>query len=154
MRLFSQMSKSLSRERPKGLWQSALNKSPMIHWNHSSWLQLLVNKYFPLIELIEKLANTNPNFKYIVNIALLAKGGNGFDMGGLSYCNSEMDGSVAINWQNKHLNCLGVVYGISTWLLLILFLNFDCKKLWGLKKMRNLLISLIYHLLRRYKLYD
>ena len=49
-----------------------------------------------------------------MNIALLAKGGNGFDMGGLSYCNSEMDGSVAINWQNKHLNCLGVVYGIST----------------------------------------
>lgn len=49
-------------------------------------------------QIIDKLAATNNNFKYIVNCVLVAKGGNGLDVGGLCYWNPEMDGSIAIKW--------------------------------------------------------
>jgi hypothetical protein len=44
---------------------------------------------------------------------LLAKGGNGFDIGGLSYYNSDMDGTVSIKWESKYLTCIAIIYGIA-----------------------------------------
>jgi hypothetical protein len=44
---------------------------------------------------------------------LVAKGGNGLDVGGLTYWNPEMDGSASIKWENKLLTCITTVYGIA-----------------------------------------
>jgi hypothetical protein len=44
---------------------------------------------------------------------LLAKGGNGFDIGGLSYYNGDMDGSVSIKWESKFLTCIAIINGIA-----------------------------------------
>lgn len=46
---------------------------------------------------------------------LVAKGGNGLDVGGLTYWNPEMDGSASIKWENKLLTCITTVYGIANW---------------------------------------
>jgi hypothetical protein len=48
-----------------------------------------------------------------VNVVLLAKGGNGFDIGGLSYFNPEMDGTTSIKWESKLLTCIAVIYGVT-----------------------------------------
>lgn len=64
-------------------------------------------------QIIDKLSSTNKNFKYIVNVMLLAKGGNGFDIGGLSYYNADMDGTVWIKWESKYLTCIAIIYGIA-----------------------------------------
>lgn len=66
-----------------------------------------------LVKIIDKLTTTNKNFKYIVNVILLAKGGNGFDIGGLSYFNGDMDGTVSIKWESKYLTCIVIIYGIA-----------------------------------------
>ena len=50
------------------------------------------------VQVIDKLTATNRNFKYIVHVTLVAKGGNGLDAGGLSYWNADMDGSVNVKW--------------------------------------------------------
>jgi hypothetical protein len=72
------------------------------------------NKYhFPYFQVIEKLTATNKNFRYIVNVTLVAKGGNGLDIGGLSYWNGEMDGSTTLKWESKYLTCIATVYGIA-----------------------------------------
>ena len=55
----------------------------------------------------------NKNFKYIINVTLVAKGGNGLDVGGLSFWNADMDGSVTIKWEGKFLTCIITVYGIA-----------------------------------------
>jgi hypothetical protein len=44
---------------------------------------------------------------------LLAQGGNGFDVCGLAYYNSEMDGNVMIKWESKYLTCIASIYGIA-----------------------------------------
>jgi hypothetical protein len=46
-------------------------------------------------------------------VTLVAKGGNGLDMGGLSYWNAEMDGSVNVKWEGKYLTAIATVYGIA-----------------------------------------
>lgn len=48
-----------------------------------------------------------------MNVILLAKGGNGFDIGGLSYYNVEMDGNVMVKWESKYLTCIAAIYGIA-----------------------------------------
>ena len=63
--------------------------------------------------MIDKLNSINKNFKYIVNVALVAKGGNGFDLGGLSYYNPDMDGTVSVKWESNHLTCVVNLYGIA-----------------------------------------
>ena len=64
-------------------------------------------------QVIEKVSSVNKNFKYIVNVALVAKGGGGFDMGGLSFYNPEMDGSLSLKWESSHLTCIVSLYGIA-----------------------------------------
>lgn len=59
------------------------------------------------------MSTTNKNFKYIVHVTMVAKGGNGLDVGGLAYWNPEMDGSLNIRWENKFINCIVTVYGIA-----------------------------------------
>lgn len=44
---------------------------------------------------------------------MLAKGGNGLDMGGLTYWNPEMDGNVNVKWDSKFLTCITTVYGVA-----------------------------------------
>ena len=46
---------------------------------------------------------------------MLAKGGNGLDMGGLTYWNPEMDGNVNVKWDSKFLTCITTVYGVANW---------------------------------------
>jgi len=33
-------------------------------------------------------------------------------MGGLSFWNQEMDGSINLKWESKYLTCIATVYGI------------------------------------------
>jgi len=55
--------------------------------------------YHPLYaQVIDRITAVNKNFKYIIHVILVARGGNGLDMGGLTYWNPEMDGSVKIKW--------------------------------------------------------
>lgn len=65
------------------------------------------------MQIIEKLSAANKNFKYVVNVALVAQGGNGFDMGGMCLYNAEMDGCVSIKFQSKYMSCVTFVYGIA-----------------------------------------
>jgi hypothetical protein len=64
-------------------------------------------------QVIDRLAATNRNFKYVVHVTLVARGGNGLDVGGLCFWNADMDGSVAVKWENKHMTCIVTVYGIA-----------------------------------------
>ena len=48
-----------------------------------------------------------------MNVALVARGGNGFDFGGLSYYNADMDGSVSVKWESNYLTCITTVHGIA-----------------------------------------
>lgn len=71
------------------------------------------NKYTLLTKVIEKLATTNKNFKYIVHVVIVAKGGNGLDLGGLFLWNPDMDGSISVKWEGKFMTCITTVYGIA-----------------------------------------
>ncbi len=82
--------------------------------NPNSKSKPLANRYTLYhTQIMEKLTNTNKNFKYIIHVILLAKGGNGLDMGGLTYWNPEMDGNVNVKWDSKFLTCITTVYGIA-----------------------------------------
>lgn len=66
-------------------------------------------------QIIGKLSATNHHFKYIVNCIILAAGGNGMDVAGLCYWDQEMDGSVTVKWDNKHMTCIVNVFGCAIW---------------------------------------
>lgn len=67
------------------------------------------------MQIIGKLSGTNHHFKYIVNCIILAAGGNGMDVAGLCYWDQEMDGSVTIKWDNKHMTCIVNIFGCAIW---------------------------------------
>ena len=72
------------------------------------------NRYVQIyLKIIDKLTVTNTNFKFIVNTILVARGGNGLDIGGLSFWNSDMDGSVCVKWEGKFITCIVTIYGIA-----------------------------------------
>lgn len=66
------------------------------------------------MQVIEKLSGTNKNFKYITNCILASKSGKGLDMGGLSYWNADLDGSVTVKWESKAMTCIVIVHGVSS----------------------------------------
>ncbi len=73
-----------------------------------------------IIKIIGKLSATNHHFKYIVNCIILAAGGNGMDVAGLCYWDQEMDGSVTVKYDNKHMTCIVNIFGCAIWWLIIL----------------------------------
>ena len=74
------------------------NTNPTIHYAPKTTSRPSPNMYGWNVQVIDKLTATNRNFKYIVHVTLVAKGGNGLDAGGLSYWNADMDGSVNVKW--------------------------------------------------------
>ncbi|MBP9682815.1 MAG: dynein light chain Tctex-type family protein [Bacteriovorax sp.] len=77
----------------------SLNTNHTILSSLSSILVTSLNGYTcENVQIIEKLSSINKNFKYIVHVMLVAKGGNGLDVGGLYFWNPDMDGSVSTKW--------------------------------------------------------
>ena len=82
---------------------------------HKPYDSLRSQEYISAVsqQIIDRLTATNKNFKYIVHVTLVAHGGNGLDIGGLSFWNPDMDGSVNVKWEGKFLSCIATVYGIA-----------------------------------------
>lgn len=98
-----------------GPFRGEVEKVVSLHLEHKPYDALKSEEQIAAIsqQVIEHLNALNRNFKYIVHVALVAKGGNGFDVGGLAYYNPEMDGSLAVKWDSNHLTCIVNVYGIA-----------------------------------------
>mmetsp|Transcript_34009 Transcript_34009/g.58156 ORF Transcript_34009/g.58156 Transcript_34009/m.58156 type:complete len:115 (-) Transcript_34009:67-411(-) len=67
-----------------------------------------------LTSTIERLRDSNPNYKYIVNCVLLQKGQTAAGLHTQSSClwDTTTDGSYTLRWENRHLHCVVTVFGV------------------------------------------
>ena len=64
-------------------------------------------------KVLERLRETNENFKYIVNTQIVEKNGAGMHSSTTAYWDSNTDGCVCHRWENKSMYCMVYVYGVA-----------------------------------------
>ncbi|CAG9313174.1 unnamed protein product [Blepharisma stoltei] len=64
-------------------------------------------------EIVKSLKELSSNFKYCVSCVILQKGDAGMHMSSTCFWDSNLDGSVAIKWENNSMHCIVNIYGIA-----------------------------------------
>ncbi len=64
-------------------------------------------------EIVGRLKEASPNFKYIVTCAIMQKSDGGLHVASTCYWSTSTDGNCALKWENETMYCIINVFAVA-----------------------------------------